>query len=485
MDMRFSAATSLDDERTVAVMVYPVGTPIADVAAGTAPSPLDLSPYATRVQQSTGELTVSLAWHHELYGATQPVPGQVLAVFVDGALLAATVIESLNDYRLAPGERRMTLTARSPESFAVWREVKRVTDIYPLGTRIDQIARDIALDVGLAPAEIALPPILYAVPHSNLQLADLTAWDMLETLLLPAGLAPWIDGCGRLRAMSRDLARGADVALTDDRLVAVTRGRAAVPLSSLRLAWQDPDFTEVVQQDQSLASANITAGFFQMRQEQDVYWSDDRTQRARNTRLVIKQSANSGLFPVCSEDYSATAHTGGRITLETAAWVPGLMGVFLATKAAGLIPDIAPPFGGPTTPVGKAVHAALELSVLLTMASIGTGSYEVWGTPYDYVHARHTTEAYDSAAPAWLDKVESIESDLVQNDAHAQAFAARELIYRAHAAQRYGVTIVDDLRLEPGDILALPDGSRLYVTGLSRNLARDAPACLEVEGFVA
>ena len=485
MDTRFSAATGVDDERSVAVAVYPVGTPIADVVAGTAPSALDLSPHATRVQQSTGELTVSLAWHHELYGVAQPTPGQVLAVCVDGVLLAATLIESLNDYRLASGERRLTLTARSPEAFAAWREVKRVTDIYPLGTRLDQIARDIALDAGLAPAEIALPPILYAVPHSNLQLANLAAWDMLETLLLPAGLAPWIDGCGRLRAMSRDLARGADVALTDDRLVAVTRGRAAVPLSSLRLAWQDPDFTEVVQQDQSLASANITAGFFQMRQEQDVYWSDDRTQRARNTRLVIKQSANSGLFPVCSEDYSATAHTGGRITLETAAWVPGLMGVFLATKAAGLIPDIAPPFGGPTTPVGKAVHAALELSVLLTMASIGTGSYEVWGTPYDYVHARHTTEAYDSAAPAWLDKVESIESDLVQNDAHAQAFAARELIYRAHAAQRYGVTIVDDLRLEPGDILALPDGSRLYVTGLSRNLARDAPACLEVEGFVA
>jgi len=485
MDSRFSAARSVDDERRVTIAVYPPGTSIAAVVAGSAPSPLDLAPYATRVQQRTGEVSVSLAWHHELYGAAQPVPGQVLAVCVDGVLLAATLIESLNDYRLASGERRLTLTARSPDAFAVWREVKRVTDIYPLGTRLDQIARDIAQEVGLTVAEIALPPILYAVPHSNLQLAELSAWDMLETLLLPAGLVPWIDGCGRLRAIRRDLARSADITLTDDRLIAVTRGRALVPLSSLRLAWQDPDLTEVQQQDQSLASANITAGFFQMRQDQDVYWSADRTQRARNTRLVIKQSANSGLFPVCSEDYRATAHTGGRITLETAAWVPGLMGVFLATKAAGMLPDIAPPFGGPTTPVGKAVHAALELSVLLTMASIGTGSYEVWGAPYDVVHARHTTEAYDAAAPAWLDKVETVESDLVQNDAHAQVFAARELIYRAHAAQSYGVTLVDDLRLEPGDILALPDGSRLYITGLNRDLTRDAPALVEVEGFVA
>ena len=30
MDTRFTAATGVDDERSVAVAVYPVGTPIAD-----------------------------------------------------------------------------------------------------------------------------------------------------------------------------------------------------------------------------------------------------------------------------------------------------------------------------------------------------------------------------------------------------------------------------------------------------------------------
>src|SRR5574337_1166401 len=107
------------------------------------------------------------------------------------------------------------------------------------------------------------------------------------------------------------------------------------------------------------------------------------------------------------------------------------------------------------------VAGAMELGVLLTMASIGTGVYEVWGTPYDFVHARHTTEAYDPAAPEWMDATEVVETDLVQNDAHAQAIAARELIYRARSAQSYGMTIVDDPRIEPGDIIGLPDGTRL------------------------
>lgn len=485
MDPRFTAATSRDTERTVAVQIYPVDTPISAVVDGTAAAPMDLSPYAPTIQQGPGELSVGLAWHQELYGAAQPKPGQVIAVTLDGVLLWVGIIESLNDYRLAVGERRMNITARSRDAFHAWRSVRRVTDIYPMATRLEMIARDVAEDVGLSDTEIALPPILYAVPHSNVQLADLPAWDMLESLLLPAGLSPFVDARGRLRARSRDVTRAADQTITEDRIISVTGSRSRPPISSLKVRWLDPLLTEVAQQDQALANANITAGFFQLEQNQDVYWSDDRTQRAKGTRLVIKQSANSGLLPVCDEDYEATAHTGGKITLTTSAFVPGLIGAFLALKIAWALPDIAPPFGGPTATLGKQVAAGLEFGVLITMASIGTGVYEVWGTPYDFVHARHTTEAYDPAAPEWMDATEVVETDLVQNDAHAQAIAARELIYRARAAQSYGMTIVDDPRIEPGDIIGLPDGTRLYVTGYRRNLSPGAPAVLDLEGFAA
>src|SRR5574337_2090 len=150
-----------------------------------------------------------------------------------------------------------------------------------MATRLEMIARDVAEDVGMIDTEIALPPILYAVPHSNVQLADLAAWDMLESLLLPAGISPWIDGLGRLRARSRDIMRAADVALTEDRIVAVTGGRSRPPISSVQVKWLDPLLTEVAQQDQALANANITAGFFQLKQNQDVYWSEDR----KSTRL--------------------------------------------------------------------------------------------------------------------------------------------------------------------------------------------------------
>lgn len=484
MDARHRPA-SPDQQRTVAVMLYAEGDDFAAVRDGDAIG-IDLAPYCARIEQRPEELSLQLVWHRDLYGAGQPHAGQLVAVWLEGNLLWIGVVDALNDYREQSGTRAMSLTARSRDSLAKWRNVRRVTDIYPMATYLDTIVRDVGTALGLADAEMVLPPLTQATPHSNLQLADQTAWEMLETLMLPTGYSPFVDGLGRLRARPRDvLGRSPDLTLTEERLVAVTSARGRAPVSAVRLKWLDPTLSETVQSGRSLAAANITAGYFQLRQHQDVFWSDDRTQRARDTYLVVKQSANSGLLNVCDETYQETSHTGGQIVLETAAWVPGLIAVFLAVKAAGAIPDIAPPFGGPTAPVGKMVHAALELSVLLVLASIGTGSYEVWGTPYDFVHARNITEAYDSASPEWGESVEEIDSDLIADAGHARAVAARELVYRAKSAASYGVQIVDDPRIEPGDILALPDGSRLYVTSYRRSLGRDTPALLDVEGFPA
>jgi hypothetical protein len=474
-----------DQTRNVAVTLYAPGDDFAAVRGGTGTA-TDLAPYCARIEQSPDEVSLQLSWHHELYGAGQPLPGQLVALWLDGLLLWVGIIEAINDYRAQSGTRTMTLTARSRDALPKWRNQRRVTDIYPTASYIDTIVRDVGAALGLTEDEIVLPPLTLAVPHSNLQLADQTAWEMLETLLLPAGYSPLVDGLGRLRARPRDvLGRSPDLSLTAERIVAVTSARGRSPVSAARLKWLDPNLSETVQSGRSLAGANITAGFFQVEQKQDVFWSDDRTQRARDTYLVVKQSANSGLIKVCDERYTETSHTGGAITLETASWVPGLLAIFLAIKAAGAIPDIAPPSGGPTAPVGKMAHAALELSVLLVMTSIGTGVYEVWGTPFDFVHARNITEAYDAASPDWGEAVAEFDSDLIINADHARAVAARELIYRNKSAQRYGVQIIDDPRIEPGDLIALPDGSRLYVTSYRRQLGRDAPAVLDIEGFPA
>ena len=483
MDRRFSP-NEPDAERSVAVHFYPVGTDFSAVRDGAATGATDLAPFASRIEQRPNELTLNLAWHNELYGTAEPRGGQLIAAELNGVLLWLGVVEAVSDYRVQSGTRTMSLTARSRDALPKWRTARRTTGIYPMGTALDTVIRDVATTLGVAAEDYAIDPITLTVAQSNLQLGDMTAWEMLESLLLPAGLTPYVDGLGRLKARDRTIAgRTADMTLDEARIVSVSGSRGRSPISAVRLKWLDPNLTEVAQAGRVLASANITAGYFQIRQRQAVYWSDDRSQRARGTYLVIKQSANSGLLRVCSEDYEVDSHTGGSIVLETAAWVPVLLASFLALKAAAALPDIAPPFGGPTAPTGKIVHGGLELTVLLTMASIGTGSYEVWGEPYDYVHARNTTEAYDPNAPIWAEDIAEVTSDLILNPGHAQTVAARELIYAVRSAQSYTLTMVDDPRIEPGDLIGMPDGSKIYVTGYRRQLGRDSAATVDIEGF--
>ena len=99
------------------------------------------------------------------------------------------------------------------------------------------------------------------------------------------------------------------------------------------------------------------------------------------------------------------------------------------------------------------------------------------------VHTRNSTTAYNPAAKDWEVNVLEIESDFVVNEAAALNFATRELIYNFRSASSYNITIVDDLRIEPGDIVELSDGSRVYVTEYSRELTSGSPAMLKLTGF--
>lgn len=419
----------------------------------------------------------------ELYGAAQPKPGQVVGAKLDDVFVWVGIVESISEYRVETGTRSMTLACRSRDATPAWRSASRVTIDYPQGTRLDVIAKDVARSVGLLDSEILLPSSSAATPHSSVQLAAISAWQMLETLLLPTSQYPMVDALGRLKAISRDCKRPSDILLTDDRIIAVTGSKSTAPISKLRLKWLDPTLTKVEQQGQILTGANITAGFFQIKQEQEVSFSVDQSQRASNTYMVTRQSANNTFVPVCSENYAALSETKGRITLNTYVWVPALLSYFLAIKASGMIYDIAPTSGGPTITVGRRVQAALELTVLLIMVSMGTGVYEIWGTPYDYVKGRNTTEAYNSDAEDWEENSTDIESDFIASESHAQGVAGTEFVYRARSASSYNATIVDDPRIEVGDILELPDASRIYVTSFNRDLTFGAPAELEVEGF--
>ncbi len=472
-----------DFDREVEVTIWPKSATYAQVIAGTATGGTVVSQDVIAVRQGHGEASIRLgAWSSTC--SQQPKPGQIVSIDADGNRLWNGVIDAVNDYREERGTRSLQLVTRTRDGVGLWRDNRFVSAIYPAGTTLERIARDIAQAMGLTSTEYRFPATGFWVPHTNAQMADMSPWDMIETVLLAAGLAPFSDVVGRIRTLRRDVTRPADLVLDAPRVLAITGARARPAVNNVKLRWLDKNLTKVTQQDQVLASDSVTAGFFKLEQKRDEWFSDDRRQRAEATYMVVKQSINSGLLPVGDEEYEVLDQFHGRLTVTTSAWVPALATAsLLGLLGASALPDIAPTFGGPTIPTGKIVHGISEVAILLVMMSLGTGHYEFRGQPYDYVHARNTTEAFDKTAPKHANLEREIENDFISDATHAREVAVRELLYGIASSSTWGARIVDDPRIELGDILELPDSSRLCVTGYDRDLSRGAPAVLEVQGF--
>ncbi len=471
----------LDTTRLTTVFVHPGKSPL-EVLQGIGLTPFELTSFVSSISQSQDSCNVKLAFHDELYGVDQPMAGQVLEIKLEGDSFWIGIIQSI-DSSLQSGERSMSLSVRRRDNTPAWRDVRRATDIYPTATPLSYIGRQIAQSLGLTTPEILLPETGSSTVHSNTQLADLTPWQMLETIYQPSGLEPYVDCRGRLKCISRDARRVTDILINDNhRLIEVSGFRSKPALTEMRIKWLDPNLTESAQMNRLLDRASITAGFFQLTQNRDIYFGSDQTQRARDTHMIIRQSANSGLLHFCSEDYEQLTTTMGRVTLRTSIFAPMLAIDSMAGMiASSFIPDGVGSYL--TIPIGRLIHAGLEVVVLIIMMCMGTGQYEIWGTPYNYVHARNTTTAYNPAAKPWEIKPQEIENDFVTNDDEAQAFSVRELIYEARSSQTYNIKIVDDTRIERGDIIELKDGSRMYVTGYNRELTNGASAVLSVQGF--
>lgn len=487
VDGRFQP-TAIDCKRDIRVYLHPKAE-MEDIRNGIATDAIDLSPFVSGGTEGLFETSVTLSWNNELFGASQPIPNQILEIQENGLTTWMGIIESISSYRLSRGERSMEVQAKTRDSLNLWRETKLVTNSYPLLTNLSSIASDVAKKIGLYDDEILIPATSISTSHSNTQIAGLSAWDCFSTLFTPMGLTPFVDCLGRLRGASRDLNnRASDIVVGADRIESVDASRVRAPTTRVRVLWLDPKLSKSIQTGRKLGEATITTGWFVPYIQKEIWFSQDKTQRAENTYLRIKQSANSMGVPVCLELYDQTSQGTGEIRLINLAFAPLITLMILKTFTSALIPDwvFVPVTGGfvPTVSVGRKIEGLANQAVMMILMSVGTGVYEIWGNPFDWVHARNTTEAFDENSPGFIDNPIDIETDFVMSESHAQDIAVRELIYRYNEQNAWSITVIEDKRIEFGDILEFPDGTRMYVLDRSRPIARDSEALMSVKGFL-
>lgn len=384
---------------------------------------------------------------------------------------------------------------RRRDGFPYWRELRRVTDFFAVGTDLSEMAGTLLSSMGLAADEYVIPFSGISLVHDRWQFTDRNAWDILEEILQPALCEPFVDALGRLRVITRNVNRPADITVPAERLVELTTAASRPALTAMRVKWLDRDLAIARQNERVLATASATCGFFCPSTTLDVWWSSDHTLRAENLHFNRKQSINDGLIigkliRVGEESFDEDAHGpfGGKIKVWIDGYVPGLatveLGLWVGFHA---LPDMVTGIGiaGITIPWGRVIEGFAGGVLLTTMMKIGFGVYEITGVAYDYVQQTNVLTAYDKHAPEWETRIQELESNLIPDQATAETVAVGELIYRAREANKASLVIADDLRIEPGDILSLPDSQRFYVTGYERELTRGADAVLKLDGFLA
>jgi len=492
LDIVATADRTVLSRQGASVTLYKTGSP-RDLIVGTLGlTTYDLTPLVASLEQTSAGASLRLVHHNELSGANRPQPGQLVQIKIGADVLANLVVDQVSSERVGPrgGERSMSVALRRRDATTWWRDVHRVSPVFGVATDLGVMARVVLEDLGLTPEEYDMINTGVFLAHTNAQLADLTAWDMLETTLQPALMEPWVDALGVVKSILRTVDREADLALAWDQVLELSAGASKSSVTSVRVKWLNPDLTKVTQQEQVLANAQLMIGFFRPWSKQEVWWSEDHRQRAENTRMVVKQSINDGLIFVGRERYYQSSDVGGYLKGTLGYFDPllatlGLLGII----GSSYVPDLLVVEGigaGHTIPLGRIVEQASSTAVLYAIMTMGFGIYEIWGVPYDFVHVVDEVEAYDQNAPDWSQQVDEVSNDLVPNEEAASALAVAEFLYRCKSAKgAANLVMVDDLRVERGDIIALPDGRRLYVLDFNRSLTRGADAVLNVEGFWA
>lgn len=480
-----------------------------DIIDGTyGQTPIDLTPYVMKIEYSFDKLQVTLSDESAL--AFHPDAGSLRNAIKSGRIIRLhegfeglaetdwiwTFSGEIEGTYTWSFQRGQNITAQ----FAVfnrgnnqaWKRRNVTSDNFTVGSDWGSMFHNIAKDVMLlGDSEVAAPdPFGIPFDKNSNQVVNFPPWDALEQLAFGLSAKPWFNGKGQLALYSTRQDR-VTVNLTDDKYLRKyeSRGSSNEVINKVILTYLSNDLSRVDGPDQVLGTATITAGFFTSSVDVDVYYSDERKTRCDNPRLLIKQSANAGLLSFCEEFLTKIDEFHSRITLEVSIWLPVLATYMLALYLAyGLLPlDTGEGFVEiiVTKPYGRFAQSIVLVAILLLMMCLGTGTYEVWGTPYELVYLEEQAIAMKSGIEFWQEREKEIRNDFISTLAQAQPLAVNELHFEVMKENPRNLLLRYDPRIEIGDVIQLSSTVKVWVENISRPLTRNSVevATMSVTGY--
>jgi hypothetical protein len=387
---------------------------------------------------------------------------------------------------------QVTVNVYSRESNQAWNRRTITSKEYTVGADWSLMFENIAKDVmGMDENELDIPrPWGLAFDKSSNQTVNIPPWEAL-TLIAQGNMSRiWFNGQGQLSMYPFTLDR-VDRVLPDNKVVTVYAqpGSDQEIINKVSVTYIDNKLTKVVGAQTNLGTANITTGFFDFETKLDVFYSEDKKQRAENVKMIVKQSINQNDLGISigSERLDIDDEFGGKLVVTVDFWVSALATAGVAAiLASATEPDgvqVGPSGTGTTIPIGRIAEAAGIVSVLLAMMILGTGVYEIVGNPVDYAYLEKKAIAMVDNIKFWEEKEEQIRNDFISTEDHAHGLALNELLYKQSEGHPRTLAIQDDPRIERGDIIQLPNGAKIFVEAATKTIGRGKQSQINIRGF--
>ena len=371
---------------------------------------------------------------------------------------------------------------------------------FDYGSDLGDMAVETALtEMNLNREEIMFGKFDKQVLHSANALTQIGKMEGLNELMKPVKRKPYFDSRGLLVSHDTSFGKPPVWFFREDQIVSISRVQnLAQQVNSVEVTGLDYNLTEVLQSVKPLAEVHTTIGYFDSHYEEDIYYSEDRKRRAKNTYIQdVKRPGFGG-----SATWTEVNDFHGRLTIDTG-YAPQVFGLIALTYAIAASVETFIDYlintGGSNA---GAVYATAKLRVMLVknaaliacillMQKIGRWSLVVYGQPFENVYQELRSIAVLKGTKT-ADVVERKETMHWLSTISDVTDMAKTLLRRELAkSQSYELVLPTVPVLEVDDIIELtarghgfPRPSKFYITSIDRSFTASSPkGTMKVRGW--
>lgn len=306
-----------------------------------------------------------------------------------------------------------------------------------------------------------------------------------------------------LDVIKLDFDKEADHIYTDNKglLDYETDESCSSSVNKIIVTGQSLDDIEVIYAEERLGALSGTVGWWGFKKDFYVYYSDDKSKRARYPRLEILESTTSIMFMLAGKikeriRYEDPDDKYCIVEIKAPNLIPILvtgLGIYALGK---FVFDNVVTFGfvgnyGYTISWGRLIEAIGVTMCLMVLSSMGSYQYEIWGRPVGYVKRNYAESADDEKLQAQVGmEIQSKEEGfLCHSPAHCYFVANMEMDLLKAQRNKVRIRKVAHLQDELGDVLVVKHpytgaDMRLFVAKLKRVLDKKSGFFDEIEGWV-